>query len=233
MYQGVHNVAATPEIPRRLPRGTHGLDRRLVVASQRTRLLEAVGRAVAEKGYADTTIDDIVRGAGVSKKTFYEHFSDKEDCFVAAYEAAAGQLFERVREAQLRNPDDDWLGRTRAGIVAYLRWLAAEPALARVFLIEVGAAGPRAAESRERLRDRYAELIGRLQQEARADFPELPELPAQIFHAVVAAVDDIVVREIREGGAEDLLRLEPILRYLQVALLAGPEVAARSADLGQ
>jgi AcrR family transcriptional regulator len=233
MYQGVHNVAATPEIPRRLPRGTHGLDRRLVVASQRTRLLEAVGRAVAEKGYADTTIDDIVRGAGVSKKTFYEHFSDKEDCFVSAYEAAAEQLFERVREAQLRNPDDDWLERSRAGIVAYLRWLAAEPALARVFLIEVGAAGPRAAESRERLRDRYAELIGRLQQEARADFPELPELPAQIFHAVVAAVDDIVVREIREGGAEDLLRLEPILRYLQVALLAGPEVAARSADLGQ
>jgi AcrR family transcriptional regulator len=228
MYQGVHNVAATPEIPRRLPRGTHGLDRRLVVESQRTRLLEAVGRAVAEKGYADTTIDDIVRGAGVSKKTFYEHFSDKEDCFVSAYEAAAEQLFERVREAQLGNPDDDWLERTRAGIVAYLRWLAAEPALARVFLIEVGAAGPRAAESRERLRDRYAELVGRLQEEARADFPELPELPAQIFHAVVAAVDDIVVREIREGGAEDLLRLEPVLRYLQVALLAGPEVAARS-----
>ena len=178
----------------------------------------------------DTTIDDIVRGAGVSKKTFYEHFSDKEDCFVAAYEAAAEQLFERVRDAQLRDPEDDWLERTRAGIAAYLRWLAAEPALARVFLIEVGAAGPRAAESRERLRDRYAELIGRLQQEARAEFPELPELPAQIFHAVVAAVDDIVVREIREGGAEDLLRLEPVLRYLQVALLAGPEVAARDAQ---
>jgi AcrR family transcriptional regulator len=224
-------VAATPEIPRRLPRGTHGLDRRLVVASQRTRLLEAVGRAVADKGYADTTIDDIVRGAGVSKKTFYEHFSDKEDCFVSAYEAAAEQLFERVRDAQLRNSDDDWLERTRAGIVAYLRWLAAEPALARVFLIEVGAAGARAAESRERLRDRYAELIARLQEEARADFPELPELPAQIFHAVVAAVDDIVVREIREGGAEDLLQLEPILRYLQVALLAGPEVAARGGGL--
>ena len=66
---------------------------------------------------------------------------------------------------------------------------------------------------------------------ARSDFPELPELPSEIFHAVVAAVDDIVVREIREGGAEDLLRLEPILRYLQVSLLAGPQVAARSAEL--
>jgi AcrR family transcriptional regulator len=230
MYQGVHKVTHTPEIPRRLPRGSHGLDRRLVVASQRARLLEAVGRAVAEKGYADTRIDDIVRGAGVSKKTFYEHFADKEDCFLAAYEASAEELFERVRDAQ-GAPEGDWLERTRAGIVAYLRWLAAEPALARVFLIEVGAAGPRAAESRERLRDRYAELLAQLQEDARSDFPELPELPSEIFHAVVAAVDDIVVREIREGGAEDLLRLEPILRYLQVSLLAGPQVAARSAEL--
>jgi AcrR family transcriptional regulator len=171
-----------------------------------------------------------VRGAGVSKKTFYEHFADKEDCFLAAYEASAEELFERVRDAQ-GAPEGDWLERTRAGIVAYLRWLAAEPALARVFLIEVGAAGPRAAESRERLRDRYAELLAQLQEDARSDFPELPELPSEIFHAVVAAVDDIVVREIREGGAEDLLRLEPILRYLQVSLLAGPQVAARSAEL--
>jgi len=77
MYQRVHKVEASPEIPRRLPRGTHGLDPSLVAASQRTRLLEAVGRAVADKGYAAATIDDVVRDAGVSKKTFYEHFSDK------------------------------------------------------------------------------------------------------------------------------------------------------------
>ncbi|MEA2379823.1 MAG: hypothetical protein QOD13_3730 [Thermoleophilaceae bacterium] len=77
------------DIPRRLPRGTHGLDRDVVEASQRTRLLEAVGRAVAERGYAAATIDDVVRGAGVSKKTFYDHFADKQECFLAAYEAAS------------------------------------------------------------------------------------------------------------------------------------------------
>ena len=100
MYQRVHNVEATPDIPRRLPRGTHGLDRSLVAASQRTRLLEAVGRAVADRGYAAATIDDIVRDAGVSKKTFYEHFSDKLDCFLAAYEAASDELLEHMRAAQ-------------------------------------------------------------------------------------------------------------------------------------
>src|SRR5918992_3110323 len=148
-------MSTSPDIPRRLPRGLHGLDRDVVEASQRARLLEAVGRAVAEKGYAAATIDDIVRGAGVSKKTFYDHFRDKLDCFLAAYEAASDELLARLREAQAGQ--EGWLERTRAGIVAYLRWLAAEPALARGFLIEVAAAGPVAAERRERPRDRHAE----------------------------------------------------------------------------
>ena len=222
-------TAERSEIPRRLPRGSHGLDRELVAASQRTRLLDAVGRAVADKGYSGATIDDIVRAAGVSKMTFYQHFRDKEDCFVAAYEAAGEELFERVRAANTR--PEGWLERTAAGIRAYLTWLAGDPALARAFLIEVAAAGPRAAECRERVRDRYAELMRELEDDARADIPSLPRLPAEIFHALVAAVDDLVVRRIRESGAEDLPRLEPILLHLEVALLAGPEMAAESAAL--
>jgi AcrR family transcriptional regulator len=185
-----------------------------VAASQRARLLEAVGRAVAEKGYAAATIDDIVRGAGVSKKTFYEHFNDKLGCFLAAYEAASDELYEHVRAAQ--DSSEDWVRRTRAGIRAYLRWLAAEPALARVFLIEIAAAGPEALERRERLRDRYAERMRELQ--------VANSVPDEIFHAVVAGADDLVVRRLREG--RDLLELEPILLDLQVSLLAGPEVAA-------
>jgi AcrR family transcriptional regulator len=222
-------IGQPSDIPRRLPRGAHGLDRDVVAASQRARLLEAVGRAVAGRGYAAATIDDIVRGAGVSKKTFYEHFADKQECFVAAYEAAAEELFRRVREAH--GTSDDWLERTRAGIRAYLQWLAAEPALARVFLIEVAAAGPSAAEARERIRDRYATLMRDLQDQARADIPALPRLPEEVFHAAVAAVDELVVRRIREATAERLPELEPILLYLQVALLAGPQVAAASAEL--
>jgi AcrR family transcriptional regulator len=214
MYQGVHNVEATPDIPRRLPRGTHGLDPSLVAASQRTRLLEAVGGAVAEKGYAATTIDDIVRGAGVSKKTFYDHFHDKLGAFLAAYEAASDELYEHVRVAQdaVSPTDDAWLERTHAGIRAYLRRLAAAPALARVFLIEVAAAGPEALARRERLRDRYA---GRMRELQHGD----SDVPEEIFHAVVAAADDMVVRRLREGG--DLMELEPVLLRLQVSLLGG------------
>lgn len=209
MYQRVHKVEASSEIPRRLPRGTHGLDPSLVAASQRTRILEAIGRAVADKGYAAATIDDIVRDAGVSKKTFYEHFSDKLDCFLAAYEAASDELLEHIRAAQ-DTADADWLARTSAGIHAYLRWLAAEPALARVFLIEIAAAGPAALELRERMRDRYADRMRELQ--------TANSVPDEIFHAVVAGADDLVVRRLREGG--DLLGLEPALVYLQVSLLS-------------
>jgi hypothetical protein len=104
----------------------------------------------------------------------------------------------------------EWLARTRAGIHAYLRWLAAEPALARVFLIEIAAAGPAALELRERMRDRYADRMRELQA---AD-----SVPDEIFHAVVAGADDLVVRRLREGG--DLLGLEPALVYLQVSLLS-------------
>jgi AcrR family transcriptional regulator len=209
MYQRVHKVEATPDIPRRLPRGTHGLDPSLVAASQRTRLLEATGRAVADKGYSAATIDDLVRGAGVSKKTFYEHFADKLDCFLAAYEAASDELLGHIRAAQ-EAADAEWLARTRAGIHAYLRWLAAEPALARVFLIEIAAAGPAALELRERMRDRYADRMRELQ--------TANSVPDEIFHAVVAGADDLVVRRLREGG--DLLELEPALLHLQVSLLS-------------
>ena len=218
MYQRVHNVEASPDIPRRLPRGTHGLDPSLVAASQRTRLLEAVGRAVAGKGYAAATIEDIVRDAGVSKKTFYEHFNDKLDCFLAAYEAASDELLAHVRAAQ-KGAGDDWLASTRAGIHAYLRWLAAEPELARVFLIEIAAAGPEALERRERMRDRYAEHMRELQAGN--------GVPDEIFHAVVAGADDLVVRRLREG--RELPELEPTLLYLQVSLLAGPEAATELA----
>ena len=214
MYQGVHNVAATPDIPRRLPRGTHGLDPSLVAASQRTRLLEAAGRAVAEKGYAAATIEDIVRGAGVSKKTFYEHFADKLDCFLAAYEAASDELFEHVRAAQ--ETAGDWVERTRAGIHAYLRWLAAEPALARVFLIEIAAAGPGGARA-----------------------PRAAARPLRGAHARAPGGERRPRRDLPRGGGrrgrprraapargQDVRELEPILLQLQVALLAGPKAAA-------
>src|SRR4051794_32391335 len=88
------------EVPRSLPRGPHGLAREVVAASQRGRLIDAIAHVVAEKGYARTTVADVIERAGVSRKTFYEHFRDKETCFLAAYDTGVEVLLATMRAAE-------------------------------------------------------------------------------------------------------------------------------------
>src|SRR4051794_13846543 len=139
-------LTTTDRIPRVLPRGPHTLGRDVVEASQRTRLLEAMAQVVAAKGYGAASVADVIALAGVSRKTFYVHFRDKLDCFLAAYELGVEVLFAALRSAG--EDTDAPVAVTRARIRAYLRALASEPAFARTFLIEVHAAGPQARERR-------------------------------------------------------------------------------------
>src|SRR3954466_13894384 len=120
---------------RPLPRGPHRLARETVIESQRGRMIDAIAVAVAEKGYAATTVGDVVSGAGVSRKTFYEHFTDKEDCFLAAFDAGVEALLAAIVAAE---PDGSgWKAALRARVRAYLSTLAAHPHFAHAFLIEV------------------------------------------------------------------------------------------------
>ena len=86
--------------PRPLPRGPHALARVQVVASQRGRMIDSIASVVAGKGYTATTVGDVVKGAGVSRKTFYEHFADKEECFMAAWETGVQVLFDAIHASQ-------------------------------------------------------------------------------------------------------------------------------------
>jgi AcrR family transcriptional regulator len=211
---------------RRLPRGPHQLAREEVLASQRARMLDAMAHAVAAKGYAATTVADVVGGAGVSRKTFYEHFQDKEDCFLAAFDAGVQILVDTVERATLE-ADGEWRNHIRAGVRAYLSALAAVPDFARTFLIEVLAAGPRALERRAEVHGRFAELLKTLHESYRADHPdEIPELPDEVFTAVVGAVDELVSDRVRKGRTTELPELEPVISYLQIAFLAGHAEAA-------
>ena len=210
---------------RRLPRGPHSLAREEVLASQRGRMLEAMALAVAEKGYPATTVGDVVGRAGVSRKTFYEHFEDKEDCFLAAWDAGVEILITTVARATVE-AEGDWRERLRAGARAYLETLAAEPAFARTFLIEVLAAGPRALDRRAEIHARFAELLRSLHERSRAEDPELPRLPDAVFAATVAAVNELVGDRVRQGRTAELPELEPVISYLELAFLAGHERAA-------
>jgi AcrR family transcriptional regulator len=223
-------MATAPIRP--LPRGPHSLSRDEVVASQRGRMIEAMAETVAEKGYAATTVADVVARAGVSRKTFYEHFADREACFLAAYDAAVDALFAAVADhvAAGEPAGDDWRMRVRAGVRAYLEAMAAEPAFARTFLVEVRVAGPRALARRAEVHARFVDYLKSQAELARADHDWLPAVPDAVYPAIVGGVDEVVSSWVSQGRTSELPRLEPQLSYFQLALLAGPEIAKEALE---
>src|SRR5215208_4754465 len=106
-----------------LPRGPHHLAREEVLASQRGRMLEAMAQVVADKGYGAATVADVIERAGVSRKTFYEHFKDKEACFLAAFDTAVEIVLAAVRGADPGTGGP--VERARARVRPYLQVLAA------------------------------------------------------------------------------------------------------------
>src|SRR5271165_5461613 len=108
--------------PHQLPSGRHGLLRSFVAANQRERIMAAVGQAAAEVGYAEMSVEAIVARAGVSRRTFYEHFKNKEDAFLAAYDAVVRQQARQIRRAYF--DETTVQARLRAGIRAYLDFTA-------------------------------------------------------------------------------------------------------------
>jgi AcrR family transcriptional regulator len=143
--------------PDQLPSGRHGLLPSFVAANQRDRILSAVAGATAELGYTDMSVEAIIARAGVSRRTFYEHFKNKEDAFLAAYDAVVHQVASHVQRAYLQQATA--LERLRAGVEAYLQFLANEPEIARMAIVEVLAAGPRALARRNDALRLFAEII--------------------------------------------------------------------------
>jgi AcrR family transcriptional regulator len=217
-------MSAPEDLARPLPRGPHGLTRDAVLASQRGRMLDAIARAVADKGYGAATVADVVAGAGVSRKTFYEHFRDKEECFLAAFDAGVELLLGAILGAEPDRPG--WLALTRARVRAYLETLAAEPAFARTFMIEVFAAGPRALERRGEVLERFEQLLAELYEETRREFADLPDVAPVMFTAAVGAVNEVVTKHVRAGRVAELPQLEGALVRMQVALFTGQVTAA-------
>ncbi|KAA2246000.1 TetR/AcrR family transcriptional regulator, partial [Solihabitans fulvus] len=137
---------------RPLPRGRHQLSREQVAATQRSRILHGMAEAMMDSGYAATVVADIITRAGVSRETFYQQFSSKQDCFIAALEPKIDRLTTMLTEVPADGPP---LARLDRLVSAYLHALAAEPATTRLFLIETYAAGPEAMRRRLTLQQRF------------------------------------------------------------------------------
>lgn len=145
------------KVVRNLPRRAHELSRATVAESQRWRLIEAIVEVSARDGYAETSVASVIERAGVSRKTFYEHFDDKEDCFLTAYDVVSDRLIADLVAASAGHKTQD--ARRTAQVTRFLEVLAAEPAGARVFMVDVLGAGPRALKRREDVNRRFADAL--------------------------------------------------------------------------
>jgi AcrR family transcriptional regulator len=186
----------------------------------RRRLLRGIAAAVAEKGYVATTIADVVGHARVSKRTFYEHFPDKQACYLEAYRRGTDRLGRRMLEAGVA-AEGPWRERLRAAIAAYLAVLADAPASTRTFTAEIQAAGPEAVAARRAMHRRTAEALTQVVDHVRRDEPALAPLPPILADAVVGALTELVGNAVADGRTGEIPGLdEPVLALLAAVLTA-------------
>jgi len=214
----------TPTGPRiraakQLPPGRHGLPRGYVMRNQRERILDAVINVVAECGYAAMTVEDVIAYAGVSRRTFYEHFLNKEQAFLAAYDLVVHQVLAAVNAEFAKGTT--WPERVRRGLGAFLVLLADEPTLARVCVVDVLAAGPNALARRAEAMGRFRDLLapGHL-----AWTPHL-SVPPLAAETTVGGIYEVIFDRVLRGEIGTLPSLLPELLHAFLLPFAGGEVA--------
>jgi AcrR family transcriptional regulator len=202
-----------------LPGGHHGLSREQILDSQRERLLAAVAREVAARGYRATTITDVVRSASVSTRDFYELFDGKEDCFLAAFEAVRDHVTELISDAA--SSEADWAHQVVAALRAALGFFAEEPDLARLCLLESVSATPKIA-----MRFREAVLTGvPALARGRAELADPDSLLPEAESSIVGGAVSSAARAIAAGETEKLPELLPDLADFILSPYLGAERA--------
>jgi AcrR family transcriptional regulator len=210
--------------PHQLPPGRHGLPRSFVASNQRERILDAVADVASLAGYASMSVEGIIATAGVSRRTFYDHFSDKQEAFLAAYDAIVALLVDRVQSAFVANTT--FAGRVRDCLAAFLSFLASEPRFADMCIVEVLAAGPEAVERRNGVMKAMAGLI----QAAASELKDAPQAPPLIAETIVGGIYEVVYSRVLQGKTEELFEeLQHDLCYSMMLPYIGHAAAKREA----
>lgn len=197
----------------RLAPGPQGVPKTEVERVQRERLTAAMAHVVATVGYEETTVERVLVQAGVSRRTFYELFDDREDCFLAAYDEAMQNVLRIVTDAYLDGDVPE--RRIEHALEAFLDFLASEPELARMCVVEVFAAGSRARERRAALMERLAQLVQHALGELRGD-DKLDRLSAQ---ALIGAVHELIYLPVDRRDSAALRGMASEIVATQVAPL--------------
>jgi AcrR family transcriptional regulator len=220
--QAKSDAEQSPELAR-LPPGRHGLPREFVEANHRGRLIAACAQVVEREGYADASVARIIRAAAVSRRTFYEHFENKEECFIATYDTVMDNLRDRVAAAA--EAAAGWPQSVPAALAEMLRFFAAEPALARLCMVETLAAGPPVSNHHRDTVAAFAVILraGRIEAEGGRG----PPLDTE--EAVIAGVVSLITRWIVVGRTDQLESLLPDATTVALTPFLGVADAGRVA----
>jgi AcrR family transcriptional regulator len=164
---------------------------------------------VAELGYPETRVVDVIKRAGVSRKTFYELFDDREGCFLAAYDQGLGELYLGTERAYESAAGEPWAERIRVALQSFLERLAKHPELAKFCIVDVLAAGPRALARRDAAIRQFTGLIDAGRAETDRDLPAITAL------SIAGGINELIYSELLDGaGAELPQRLPEIIFWL-------------------
>lgn len=186
--------------------------------TRRKQILAAMIRVVGRKGYRETSVADVIEEAGTSRTTFYKHFDDKHDCFLAAYDMLVEQVFAEV--VGQCNGAESWLERVQKGLETIVEMFSLDPELARTAVVEVAAAG---AEARQRHWDAVARFTEYL--EGGRELSGGRELPENISLMSAGAVSGLIFDELLAGRAAQLPALLPDLLFAMLVPYIGPRAA--------
>jgi AcrR family transcriptional regulator len=192
--------------------------------SQVVRIAEGMGLAVSAKGYAKTTIGDVCAAAGVSRSTFYEHFTDKEACYLACYEAGSDRHRDALDEAAA-------LGGSPAEVIrqlvhTYLEVLVRDPVYASAFFAESDRAGERMHALRMQHRDWICRMFERWHESVRAWRPALPAPPPEAWRIAAGGADELLLARIRAGQGHTLHDLGVPILYMLLAVAGLADLAS-------
>lgn len=213
----------------KLPSGRHGLRRAFVVANQRDRILDAMAQEVALRGYPEVTVADVRRKAGVSSKTFYELFSDKSECFLAAYDVAITILNSHIASVFEQMPEPS-PHRARAVLAEVLELFASEPDFARMCIVEGPAAGPEAMRRYVGVVESFIPMLDEVERYPAAKRHRGPRPDAVRRQALIGGIAWVIYREIVAGNVRRLPELLPQLSYHLLAPFLGHRQAASIAS---
>jgi AcrR family transcriptional regulator len=207
--------------PVRLPRGRHGLPAGMVARSQRTRIIYATAEVTMVKGYASTTVTDIVARAGIARDVFYEHFTDKQHAFLEAQQHPTQHILDTCAAAYFSA--QDWPERVWRTFGALLEMIASNPAISHLRLVECYAAGPAAIRRAEEITRSFTIFL----EEGYGYRPQGHELPRLFSEAITGAIFEEVQRHATRGELVALPRQLPQLVYIAIAPFTGPKEAIR------